>query len=192
MAVDVVLGRREWSRHVTTAMMEFGSTDATSGAATEAATEAKTGADGFQVTARPNSFAAAAGLPIAMALLMPCCLVAGAAFVSLGAWPVALFMALPLLGLAAAFHCLWRHAGDFEQLTLRGDRLIVDRHSASGDEHLELNSQWVQVVLRPVGFGCRLVLRCHGKELPFGPMLTDDERKRLAAELKRRLALLRH
>lgn len=163
------------------AMMEFGSTDAAPG-----------GAEGFRVTARPNSYAAVAGLPVAMALLMPCCLVAGAAFVSLGAWPVAVFMALPLLGLGAAFYFLWRHADDFERLTLSGDQLIVDRHSPLGDEHLEFNSQWVQVTLRRVGFGSELVLRCHGKELPFGLLLTDDERVQLATELKHRLAQMRH
>lgn len=181
MAVGVVLGRQEWSRLVTAAMMEFSSTEVATG-----------GAEDFRVTARPNSFAAAAGLPVAMTFLLPCCLVAGAAFVALGAWPVALFMVLPLLGLAAAFYWLWRHADDFERLTLSGDQLIVDRHSPLGDEHLEFNSQWVQVTLRRVGFGSELVLRCHGRELSFGLLLTDDERVQLATELKRRLAQMRH
>lgn len=175
--MGVVFGRQEWSRLVTEAMMEFGSTEA---------------ADVFRVTARPNGAGTTTGLPVAVALLLPCCIVAALAFIALGAWPVAVFMLLPLLGLAAAFFCLQRHAKDFERLTLRGDQLIVERHTPLGDEHLEFNSQWVQVAVRPVGLGRRLVLRCHGKEMAFGLLLTDDERTRLAAELMRRLAQMRH
>jgi uncharacterized membrane protein len=158
-------------------MMEFGSTEATAGI--------------FRVTARPNGVGMA-GLPVAVALLLPCCIFAAIAFISLGAWPVAVFMLLPLLGLCFAFFCVRRHAADFERLTLRGDQLLVERHTPRGDEHLEFNSQWVQVALYPRGLGRHLVLRCHGKEVPFGLLLTDDERTRLAAELAHRLAQMRH
>lgn len=150
---------------------------------------------GFRVTARPNSAADWAterpGLGIALSILLPSCAIASAGFLALGAWPVALFMGLPLLGLAGAFGQLRRHAGDFERLVLSRDRLVLDRHTPGGDEHLEFNSQWVQVDLRRRGGGSVLTLRCHGKETVFGHLLSDEERRTLSRELKRRLALLR-
>ncbi|HEX5394190.1 MAG TPA: DUF2244 domain-containing protein [Rhodocyclaceae bacterium] len=125
---------------------------------------------------------------MALSILLPCCAVAATVFFALGAWPVAVFMALPLLGLAAAFGCVWRHAEDFERITLSRDQLTVDRHTPSGDKHVEFNSQWVQVALHGVGLSSRLILRCQGKEEVCGLLLSDDERRFVARELKCRLA----
>jgi uncharacterized membrane protein len=157
-------------------MMEYASTDA---------------AGIFRVTARPNSAVSRPGLRVAFSILLPCCVAAATVFFALGAWPVALFMALPPLGLACAFGCIWRHAGDFERITLSRDRLTVDRHTPNGDEHVEFNSQWVQVALRGMGLSSRLILRCHGKEEVCGLLLSDDERRLVARELKCRLAQMR-
>lgn len=129
----------------------------------------------FRVTARPNSAVGNPGLGVAMIVLLPSCTVVGLGLLMLGAWPAALFMALPLLGLAWAFRRIQQHAGDFERLTLDDDRLIVDSHSADGDQHLEFNSHWVQVALRrsAVGGGMTLTLRSHGREAIFGRLLSD-------------------
>lgn len=148
----------------------------------------------FSVTARPNFVAGCAGLRVAMVILLPWWGGIGAVFVKLGAWPVTLFMLLPLLGLAWAFHQVERHAGDFERLTLDENRLILDSHSPDEDQHLEFNSQWVQVALQPasVGGGSVLTLRSHGKEVAFGRLLSDEERAAIGHELRLRLAHIKH
>ncbi|MBS1189089.1 MAG: Protein of unknown function transrane [Rhodocyclaceae bacterium] len=148
----------------------------------------------FCVTARPNYVAGGAGLRVAMVVLLPWWGGIGAAFVKLGAWPVTLFMLLPLLGLAWAFHQVERHAGDFERLTLDDDRLVLDTHTPDADQHLEFNSHWVQVALysTSAGGGNVLTLRSHGKEVAFGHLLSDEERTAISRELNLRLAQIKH
>ncbi|RTL56061.1 MAG: DUF2244 domain-containing protein [Rhodocyclaceae bacterium] len=148
----------------------------------------------FCVTARPNSVSGHSGWLIAMAILIPSCTIAGIIFFTIGAWPVSLFMGLPIVGLSAAFYSVERHAGDFERITLDGDRLILDRHTLGWDQHLEFNSYWVQVALHPtaVGGGNMLALVSHGKEVAFGQLMSDEERETLGRELKRWLAKTRH
>lgn len=147
----------------------------------------------FSVTARPNSVSGRPGLLISMAVLVPSCSITGLAFLFIGAWPVTLFMGLHILALLAAFAYVERHASDFERLTLANDRLILDSHTPEEDRHLEFNGHWVQVDLQAasVGGGNRLCLRSHGKEEPFGSLMSDDERLAVSRELRQRLARLR-
>lgn len=148
----------------------------------------------FSVTARPNSVLGQPGLLISMAVLVPACFVTGLAFMLIGAWPVTLFMTLHILAVVAAFLYVERHTSDFERLTLADDRLILDTHTPDGDQHLEFNGYWVQVDLHAtsLGGGNSLSLRSHGKEVPFGRLMSDGERLAVSQELCRRLARLRH
>lgn len=148
----------------------------------------------FCVTARPNSVLGHLGLRLAMIVLLPWWGGIGLVFVMLGAWPVTLFMLLPLLGLGWASYHIERHAGDYERLTLAEDRLILDSHSPESDQHLEFNSYWVQVALEPAaaGGGRLLTLRSRGKEVAFGRLLSDEERAAVGRELTQRLARIRH
>ena len=148
----------------------------------------------FSATARPNSVAGRPGLLITMAILVPACSLAGLGFLVIGAWPVTLFMALPILGLLLAFRHVEQHSGDFERLALVDDRLILDTHTPDGDQHIEFNGLWVQLCLQTTaaGGGSTLRLRSHGEEVPFGRLLSDDERLAVSRELGRRLARLRH
>ncbi|PKO85928.1 MAG: hypothetical protein CVU18_17565 [Betaproteobacteria bacterium HGW-Betaproteobacteria-12] len=147
----------------------------------------------FSVTARPNSALGKSGLLISMAILLPACSITGLIFLLIGAWPVTLFLSLHILAVLAAFMYVERHTSDFESLTLRDDRLIVDRHTLAGDQHLEFNGYWVQVDLHTSAIGSNtLCLRSHGKEIPIGSLMSDDERLAVSKELGRRLARLRH
>lgn len=117
----------------------------------------------------------------------------GAIFLSMGVWPVTLFLLLPVSGLILAYRELERHAGDFERLTLDRDRLVLESHSPDADRRMEFNSQWVQVILRAdAAGGTLLALRSHGREFAFGYLLSDEERATLGHELKLRLARIRH
>jgi uncharacterized membrane protein len=147
----------------------------------------------FSVIARPNSVTRKSGLVVTLAILLPVCTLVGAGFLALGAWPVTIYMLLAVVALVAAFLHVERHAEDFERLTLDGDRLILDWHSPGEDRHLEFNSHWVQVELQPVAArpGNRLALRSHGRAIPFGQLLSDNERVALGLELRHRLAQTR-
>lgn len=147
----------------------------------------------FSVTARPNSVLGQPGLLISMAVLVPACSITALAFMVIGAWPVTLFMGLHIAALLVAFQHVERHTSDFERLTLADDRLIVDTHTLDGDQHLEFNGYWVQVDLQTgsAGGGNSLCLRSHGKEVPFGRLMSDGERLAVSRELGRRLARLR-
>lgn len=147
----------------------------------------------FRVTARPAPSVRQPGLGTALLVLAPWFGVAGTFFLLHGAWPISAFMAASLAGLIAAFLHVRRHAGDFEQLTLDADRLVVDSHAPGDDRHAEFNSQWVSVAVRPAGtVGThRLVLRGQGKEIVFGYLLSDAEVTAVGRELARRLSRIR-
>lgn len=147
----------------------------------------------FRVTARPAPSIREPGLGTALAILVPWFSVAGTFFVLQGAWPIAVIMLASLAGLVAAFLHVRRHAGDFEQLTLDADRLVVDSHAPGDDRHAEFNSQWVSVAVCPAGsVGThRLLLRGQGKEIVFGTLLSDAEVTTVGRELARRLSRIR-
>ncbi len=146
----------------------------------------------FRVTARPTPGVREPGLGTAVLVLAPWFAVAGTFFLLHGAWPITAFMAASLAGLVAAFLHVRRHAGDFEQLTLDADRLVVDSHAPGDDRHTEFNSQWVSVAVQTGGAvgAPRLVLRGQGREIVFGRLLSAAEVGCVGRELSRRLARL--
>lgn len=145
----------------------------------------------FSITARPNFVRGKPGLRLAMFVLLPWSIVMGMIFLTLGVWPVTLFLALPVTGILWAFLHLERHAGDYERLVLDADRLILESHTLEEDRRLEFNSHWVQVALHPAAGGNRLTVRSHGKEFPFGLLLSDEERATVSREVNQRLARIR-
>lgn len=150
--------------------------------------------DAYSVTVRPNSARWGRRFPWFVALvLVPVGLAIGVGCLLIGAWPVLPFLALSLGAVAAAFHQVHRHAGDYERLTVCRDRLILERHDTCHDQRLEFNARWVQMVApaQPGGGYRYLALRLHGHDEPFGRHLTEDERARVGRELGWRLARLR-
>ncbi len=113
----------------------------------------------------------------------------GALALTIGAWPILPFFGLELLLLYAAFRSVDRHAGDFERLTLQGGRLFIERSDAGRLSTDEMNRYWTRVILRcgQGGHRCRLSLRCHGREIEFGRLLSDEERAVVAGRLDRHI-----
>jgi uncharacterized membrane protein len=104
-------------------------------------------------------------------------------FALVGAWLILPFAGLELVALAFAVRHMCRHAGDYEQITICGDRLVVEILECTELKRFELNRLWAQVVLRCSGDRCRLALRSHGKELELGKHISDEQRKELARQL---------
>jgi uncharacterized membrane protein len=106
-----------------------------------------------------------------------------------GAWFVLPFAGLEIALLAAAFWLIERHAGDVETIRLQGDSLLVERRCAGRAERHEFKRAWARVEVRR-GRGGRpavLVLSSHGRSVDFGELFTDEQRLKVAGELRRRL-----
>ena len=61
----------------------------------------------------------------------------------------------------------------------------VEIFEAGRTQQHEFNPRWAQVVVS--GDGSRLALRSHGRELAIGRYLNDEQRLKMARELKRQL-----
>lgn len=145
------------------------------------------------ITVRSNSVLHRGERARTMALTVPLALAMAVGFALVGGWPVAPFVLLALVGIGLAVYLVHRHLGDFERIVVDADRLTVDRHDPDGEQHFEFNACWVQLLQRttPEGGCAYLALRSHGRELPLGNNLTDDERASVGRALRDRLARLR-
>ncbi|MCC7082511.1 MAG: DUF2244 domain-containing protein [Burkholderiales bacterium] len=108
----------------------------------------------------------------------------GSASVGIGAWPIVPFTGLELAALYVAFRRLARDAGDYERVTIRGDRLIVESHTRGRVCRFESNRYWTQVVVRKDVWSCQIALRSHGREIEFGTLLSEGARLAAARRLQ--------
>jgi uncharacterized membrane protein len=111
--------------------------------------------------------------------------VMGMFFFFLGAWPVLGFFGLDVLLIYVAFKLNYRAARAYELVELTPEALTLTQISASGkSKRFEFNPYWVRVLFteRPDG-GNHLKLVSHGRELEFGRLLNDDERRDFAQAL---------
>lgn len=120
-------------------------------------------------------------LALADLMLMVLCLVHGA-------WPVAPYLLFQFVLLGGVVWALRRRAaGTREVITLDEDRLHIERCAGRRTELIELSRYWARVVLQPAryhGHASRLLLRSHGREIEIGAALAEEQRRRLARNLK--------
>lgn len=111
---------------------------------------------------------------------------------ALGAWPVLPYSVVELAVIAAAFWYVERRSRDWERLTIAADRVILERAWDGRNEKREFNRHWVRVELAAReslwGERSRLQLSYAGEAVVFGEALAQDERARVARELRQRLA----
>lgn len=111
--------------------------------------------------------------------------ISGMVFLMMGAWPVMGFFGLDVLLVYIAFKLNYRAARAYELVELTPSALTVKQVSASGKTRsFEFNPYWVRVLFteRHDG-GNHLKLASHGRELEFGRLLNDDERRDFAQAL---------
>ena len=130
------------------------------------------------------------GFVALMAVIAGFNLAVGLAFIWKGAWPVLGFCGLDVLLLWIAFKINYRSGTATETIEIDGGTMTLTRVAPSGRrEAIALNPYWVRV-----GFAERrdgrtfLWLQSHGRRLPFGAALTDEERRDLADALAAELA----
>ena len=109
------------------------------------------------------------------------------AFAIRGYWPVLPFAGLEIAVLAyALWHCA-RSGAVTEVISVAPDCISVDKGRGDLARVWETPLAWVQIRLDDSGrdwYPSRLVLRSHGKEVQLGSFLNEDERRRLAEELR--------
>jgi uncharacterized membrane protein len=148
----------------------------------------------FLLIARRNNSLSSAGRAAVLGSLVVVSFAISLAFAFQGAWLVLPFAGAEMFVLFLAFRCVGRHAGDFESIAIKGDRVLVERWETGQVSRYEFNRYWAQVVVQPSGpLGkTTLALRSHGREVQFGQHLTEDQRDALARTLRQQLSGRRH
>ena len=108
---------------------------------------------------------------------------------AIGAWPVMPFAGLEVVLVALAFRVLQSHDGDFERLEVHPHEVVVEARDARSSSRFVANRAWVRVELLRRGRRCTLRLAYAGQRVTLGRMLTDEGRRRLARELRKRMAV---
>jgi uncharacterized membrane protein len=143
----------------------------------------------FRAVLHPHRSLGPRGFLILMLAVGAVSFVTGMAFLMMGAWPVMGFFGLDVLLIYVAFKLNYRAARAYELVELTPSLLKVQQVSASGKtESFEFNPYWVRVLFteRPDG-RTDLRLASHGRELEFGRLLNDEERRDFAHALRHAL-----
>jgi len=143
----------------------------------------------YSITARPNSSLTPAGALCVVVLISIFTLAVAFACFLIGAWPVLIFAFLELYVVYCCFNQYLRHAWDYEQLTINGDKVEIVRHELGHEDmQINLNSYLAKLVMEcdPDGTCRRLSLISNGHEFEFGRMMNGDERMVLGKQLKHR------
>jgi uncharacterized membrane protein len=111
-------------------------------------------------------------------------------FAAFGAWMVLPYSATEMALLYAAWRWFERHTGDWERVTVTGDRVIMERQSGGVRTRREFNRCWTRLEVDDgaPARASRLALRSEGESIRFGDALPVHERGSLARELRRVLA----
>jgi uncharacterized membrane protein len=147
----------------------------------------------FSATLTPHRSLGPKGFLILMAVLSGLSFATGLAFAWSGAWPVLGFFGVDVALVYLAFKLSYRSGRVSERVDLDRERLTLIRVQPSGKtERFEFPAYWVRVLVQllPDGRnGLRLAL--HGRVVPFGRFLTNEERESFAAALQSALNTVR-
>jgi uncharacterized membrane protein len=144
-------------------------------------------ASGMTFVTRRNNSLPAGGRRLVLGSLAALIFAISLGFALSGAWMVLPFAGLEILVVFVAFRYMERRAGDYEQLSLDGERIVVERGQRGRTRRVELNRHWARVDYRAPGD--RLVLRAHGADVEFGTYLTDAQKADVARRLKEHLEI---
>lgn len=145
----------------------------------------------FSLLAKRNCSLQAAQRRRAFGLIAGVSAAIGLGFAWVGAWMVLPFAGLELAALWWALHRFAAEADDFERVTIRGDRLLVEARTRGRVRTYEWNRRWTQVIVHGGAGICRVALRSRGNEIEFGRCLSGGARLDAARKLRDRLRVQR-
>jgi uncharacterized membrane protein len=140
----------------------------------------------FSVVSRRNSSLARRERWTAFGLAAAASFAVAVAFVVAGAWPVLPYSALEIALLGVAFVWVERRAGEWERVTVAGDRVIVEWAAHGRLDRREFNRWWLRVELDEArAREPQVLLRYAGEAMDFGSALPPARRVEVARALKR-------
>src|ERR1043166_6958708 len=110
----------------------------------------------FSLVARRNSSLSSSGRQLVFGFIFIVSIGIGATFAALGAWLVLPFAGAEMLVLYFAFRHIERHAGDYESITIVGDKVLLETRAVDRLERFELDRYWAQVGVGERTAGARL------------------------------------
>ena len=146
----------------------------------------------YRIIAKPNCSLSSKERLGVVVLVASLSFIIAIGFVIAGAWLVLPFAGLEVLAVGFAFYYVNCHSGDYESLTIEGDKLAIEKHSYKKTSEIVFNRYWARVMLRDLPGGDQaLLLRSHGKEVEFGRyFMNNDQRRALAKQLQKRVGVI--
>ena len=141
----------------------------------------------FMLVTRRNSSLSSSGRHLVLGSLILITFAISLAFALHGAWLILPFAGAEMLVLYLAFRYIAQHAGDFESISIDGDRVLIERWETGRVSRFEFNRYWAQVVLQREPRDT-LTVRSHGQQVEFGRYLTDEQRREAARAIKQKLS----
>jgi uncharacterized membrane protein len=140
-----------------------------------------------RIVVRPNrAMSWNSNLLFLASVAAPCLAVAGG-FAAQGLWLVLPFAGLEILAVAAGLYCCHWRLGRCEVISFHEQSVEVTTGRRRPEAQTSFSRPWARVELqarRPRWYPSRLLIRAQGKELELGAFLCEEEKARLAMELK--------
>lgn len=140
----------------------------------------------YQAIVEPQRSTSARNINIAIIIFALASLPVSAVFTALGAWPVAIFIGLDVVLLAAAMRLHFWLGRAHEVITITREVFVLERIAASGHRRVwQAPPHWLRVDLSETG-DRRTVLevRERNNRVEIGRLLTTEERGALARDLQ--------
>jgi uncharacterized membrane protein len=143
----------------------------------------------FMLVARRNNSLSPSGRRLVLGSLFVVILAISLVFALHGAWLILPFAGAELAVLYLAFRVIAQHAGDYESISISGDRVLIEQWVRGKVDRHEFSRYWARVVFDPgrPGRGELLAVRSHGRQVEFGRYLTDAQRREVARTLREEL-----
>jgi uncharacterized membrane protein len=137
----------------------------------------------------PNRSLGPAGRRIFLAAITVTTLGIATGAALIGAWPVMPFAGLEVAVLFFAFHLVRQHDADFERLEVGTHEVRVQWREAESLTSFVAHRPWARVIVSERGARCTLGLAYAGRTVQLGRLLSDEGRRKLAEDLRGRIAV---
>jgi uncharacterized membrane protein len=155
---------------------------------TISADSAADAADEHRIELSPNCSLSPQGARLFVGSLAAVTFAVAGFFALQGFWPILPFAGIEIGLLAWAVRASMRRGSEREIIVVSEDEVVIERRAPSGSRRTVFPRHWARVTLRdpqPAQHPSRLVIESHGRACEVGRFLTEDERQRLAARLRR-------
>lgn len=104
-------------------------------------------------------------------------------FLLVGVKMILIFTAIELTAVTIGFLIYCRHALDFEEIEIRGTRLLVRKFIAYKETVIEFNTHWAKLS-QPAEYEKVFFIEQTGQRIEIGQFLRREQLKSLIAELR--------